>query len=883
MSYRSTLLATVVAGFATTSVAQSPTVTTPPVPPSSTAAPTDGFLVSSNGQTYIAPTSQVAGYVTAYMGSAIGTYATNAAIAAITPQVSQVQAWAAQVQASAAAAATDASEAQAAAGQAVSGGIPASAYNTPNGPLQLDAAGTASAALVKATSGATARTVAAERSDVIYAADYGLQANLSTVGNLTFASGGFTVSSSSYTFTQADVGKLVIGAYQSAVYPAGYSFRTITSVAAGVATVNVAWGTASIAGTTMQIASPGDAPFAAMMAQEALYQMPPCIVLPAGQMVFANAIDISPATNFCMRGQGTQITSFDFAGATDGIVIAPTSTAPQISVSDFTVQKLTGANLGTRLVGRGLYIGSTAGTLPVTTVRDISVNSVYTADGWYTNFEFENPANMHAMHLRSVGTATKDEVAADVVYPGSTNTTWGPTAVAGRGTSFYIHGSNTFYATDSTFENLISLDNNQSVDLANYQGMKFLGCHFINGWWGFREMPGYNNDTDEDLTIMGSLIQAYDGPMTFNQSTQTEIVGDTVWGYGNSTTAGVPNWTGLSISGISQNFTVQGINFANGGSAGTGIYDQMNGGWPHTLTGNAFGSGTYGIYVAAGAANAIIDGNSFNGVSHNISVHGQAFLGVNSGGDFYGDGLGNVRVVRDAALGVATVLQPGTNEGWSGRILAYIPAGSTLDVTHAGAFPVPASTTDQDTGGVAAGGTSVTVPAAAAAADWVGGSTMQVVDTARSPNVTATVTAVNTTTGVLTVTGLTGAIQNGDALTNFPLAVNQFAEGLSLDNAAIHLTDLFCHGNDTAGAAAVRFDADVRYGLQYYGLNAETSSLQSVLYSTSSGGSPVAPIFPAGFTVTILRGALFGEGEVAVDNGTTNGLYCSAWATLSSY
>ena len=400
--------------------------------------------------------------------------------------------------------------------------IPASSVGVASGVAGLDASGTLSSNLAEPSDASVQSTLASRFSDTVRAADYGMRCDFRTItGTLVFAANGTTMTNASpgLPFTQADVGAYVFGSYYSNAVPGNYApqaYRTITSVTNGVATLadgGTATGGfvgASSSTSSMDIGHDDSASFLAVWAegQKALYGGE--IDLPGRQCLMMNATPITEAVHTLLRGQGMNTTQLVYADNGDGLKVIATNGA-DLTARDFSIKKYTYANAGTAFNGDGFYYGSSVGDTSVGRLfaENIGVYSNYTGDAWNRNFEFENITNAHGVHLYAVGRSGKDTAAGDVIYPGSTNQTWGPTAVAGHGASFYIHGSNGGYALDSTWDDLVSTDNDTALDLVNYQGQHFSGLHFINGNYAVREMPGYNADTDEDLSITGSLLQAY--------------------------------------------------------------------------------------------------------------------------------------------------------------------------------------------------------------------------------------------------------------------------------------------------------------------------------------------------------------------------------------
>ena len=748
-----------------------------------------------------------------------------------------------------------------------------SSLGGPNGAAQLDSSSTLSANLAEPTDATVTSTLANRFSDTVRPADYGMRCDYRTVSNLTFSQGGSTVSTTQNGgFTQADVGAIVLSpGYEMGTVQgvAPQAYRVITSVSSsGVAMLNDA-GTAmggftgnSTSTSSLYIGHDDSAAFLSVWAKSQQALRGSEIDLPSRQCLMMSATSVTETVHTLLQGKGLHATTLVYADNGDGMRITDTNNADLVA-RDFGISKFSNANAGTTFNGDGFYFGnpnelnarSQTGAL---FAQNIEVDSNYQGDGWNRNFEFENLHNAHRVHLVANGDAVKDVQAADTIYPGGSNQTWGPTAIAGHGTSFFIHGSNGDYSIDSSDEDLVSKDNDVSLDLVNYQGEHLNASHFINGIYAIREMPGYNNDTDEELDVSGNLLQAYNGDFYGTQATQTSLSGNTMWGY-STTWNNVPTWFGVFANGaLNQNMSITGNKFAVYPTGGVPVYDCI-GGFAHAITGNTV-EGAGNITACPSASGGTITGNSGNSV---VPMPGSnEKVNANSGGVVGDDGLGGVSVGNGVDIGSLS----DSYGGWNGRVYGYVAAGQTMLLTPLGQLPVQGSTTDADTSGAAIGATTVTV-ASGGGALFVNGGVEELVDTTPSTHIVAVVSSVSG--NVLTLAApLTGAISNGDTIVSEAVPAARIGYSRVLDNGLLSLHHLYCYSQGSPGS--IGFTVDLLGQYRYYNVREQNLILEASA-TTSNGGQ----VLPSGVTLTLGEEPLFNEPTVQVANTSSSALFCT--------
>ncbi len=515
---------------------------------------------------------------------------------------------------------------------------------------------TSGAMTVRPTPTAIARTLSEHFADIVSVADYGSKCDFeATLGGLAFARGGRTLTSKAHVFNEEDVGKLVFGSYESSP-PPGLSRRTIVSVSGGVATVDAPWNSASRPTTTVGFGTDDTAAFArAFAVSQSGAHHGVEVRLPHGGCLI-RTLPIADSQGLRIAGAGMDDTVLRVFGPGDGVAITVTKMAP-LTASDFSIVKQAGANAGAAFAGRGLYVGNPDGDIGHVTLANVAVDSVYTGDGWLRNFEGENFSNAMWFHLVAVGTAAKPVAPGDIAAPGAGRApVWGPTAAAGRGTSFYVHGSHGHYVIDSNFIGLVSIDNVSSMDVHDYQGIHLQGEHFINSLFDFRDFPSTAHGINELVSISGGLLQGYRRNVVIAAGDSVNIDNNLFWSYGSSR-----DWIGIWLAGVPQSTTITANKIVSiAGASGTpatlayGVYDCLAGNYAHLVDANTFeyinGATGAGIATCPGTHGLSAVGNSFAGTARPFVDAGgdNDFLGSEANGTaaMTEDGQGGIRATR---------------------------------------------------------------------------------------------------------------------------------------------------------------------------------------------------------------------------------------------
>ncbi len=462
--------------------------------------------------------------------------------------------------------------------------------NAPGGAPLLDSSGTLSGQLAAANAQAVARALAAQRNDVVYAADYGVACNDQTLGDVAVASNGSTITltSNSYQFNQNDVGSNVVGGYQNGALTG----VTIASVSNGVATISSSITDNEPAGTgTVRIwhDDTADLQKAFNYATSALRLGGTRLELPGGQCDLSAEIDVSATRSLSVIGQGEQATDLNWIGATNGLLINMTNGA-SVTLGDFMVSKTDGANgYGTndtttaeRFVGTAIALGSSNAQEGEVSIGNVAIypgGPVNTNAGTFQkNPSAQNDGWNQSLHLFNIGRARVDHVIISMpgsLAAGSLSDAPAPSlynsgvAVAGTysaalpfgvaagivldGVNSGANGGN--YAIDNSFSNIDTAGGNVSFDASHFQGIYISDSKLTYAMYGFRSDGSLPFDTGitntsfaplENWTQGGSIneLVTMAGCYTFSYLADAYLNGDSF-----NTLVGNVFWTGGSPAG----------------------------------------------------------------------------------------------------------------------------------------------------------------------------------------------------------------------------------------------------------------------------------------------------------------------------------------------
>ena len=425
------------------------------------------------------------------------------------------------------------------------------------------------------------RSLSAHFADIVDAADYGMKCDFQTLTDLTATQGSVVVSSASYTFTQADVGRTFAGGYQL-----GQTAGTIASVNQnGSANLSVAATATQSGGGYANVWSDDTAAFKTAVGVATTRLGGADLVLPGGQCRLSGEIDVADSTSLRIRGAGNQATNLMWASQTNGLIVTETNQA-SLTIGDFMISKFSGTNGATTFIGTALSVGGAANATGENKIGDITIQGSSPAgqiDGWNQGLVENNLAHAY--------TANVSVLQPGPVVPASgTPSPLTPTAAEPAANGFgvaadvVLEGTGGGYYIDCSIDGLTTTGGAVSLDAASIQGAYITNTKLTYANFGLRVDSA--NTTSELINFSNSYVISNLLDVYLNGVGDSQLTGNMFWP--NAPSAA---WAGVWLRNTNSD-EVTGNGFL--GHIGTnsvadfGIYvsSDAQAGFPHTIIGN---------------------------------------------------------------------------------------------------------------------------------------------------------------------------------------------------------------------------------------------------------------------------------------------------------
>ena len=595
--------------------------------------------------------------------------------------------------------------------------------NQAGGPVLADGSGTISAATVLAPgTGTLARRLSDIEGDTLRGADYGMKCDERELVDISATAGSNVVTSASYSFTSADIGRWVVGTYQ---FGTNGPLRITGVNGSGGAILDSSNGFAFTGAVTaveghggMYVFTDDTAALQAMVASYANLAATKggaMMQLPMGSCAIGGEIDVAASVPLRISGAGMAATQLIWWKPASGLIVTMSNRA-SVTLTDFKIAKIPGTNGSSgQFVGTAVKVGGAQLGNGVLTENNLLIQGATidgSTDGWAVGDQAENQTNPVfvnvAVHNAPWQTSLKG------LLPSPYDLAATPASLAAGVADDFLFDGNGGFSIDGTFVGLTSEDGLVGFDITGpVQGAYISNSRFVYSAYGVR---ADNTSGGELLIFTGNHVNASVADIYNNGMSDSQFIGNFFFRSG---ATGNPWMTIWNRNGNNNEIV-------GNGAAGNG--QQYGTTTSQTTVSASAGSASAPIVVAS--PSGLIAGNVLYDVTSPAAIPAADTITTTNGSSIYlatgasaaitaGDRLVSALAVSTAGSAAAAGATTFTLASGAG----FAPGMTLFDYSNPGVFATP-----QPLAVTAMSGNNVTVTsgtgglaAAMASGDVIGG------------------------------------------------------------------------------------------------------------------------------------------------------------------